>query len=184
MKISRLSTCLLAAALIASPMIASAKSHIPAGLAAVKTAMARYQDPIKAVHDGYLSTLGCVLMPGGGMGIHFVNLRAIGPKPDPMKPTILMYEPAGGKLRLIAVEWIVPYAPGMKGTPTLFGRKFHGPMEGHAPLLPKQFAHFDLHAWIFKKNPKGLFAEANPNVSCKGAVSYLVREKHAKKIKR
>jgi hypothetical protein len=26
--------------------------------------------------------------------------------------------------------------------------------------------HYDLHAWLFKENPLGVFAPTNPNVSC------------------
>ena len=176
---------LFAAAIVASAPIAVAGSDLPKELKEVRDAMTKYQDPIQAVHDGYLSTLGCVLMPDGGMGIHFVNGGAIGPVADPMKPVILMYEPVAGKLQLVAVEWIVPYVPGSKGTPELFGKKMHGPMEGHEPLLPKEFGHFDMHAWLFKDNPRGLFADSHPDVTCEGGgVSYTVKEMHAKPIKR
>ena len=45
--------------------------------------------------------------PKGAMGVHFVNLTIQGP-PDPMKPNVLIYEPVGKELRLVAVEWLVP----------------------------------------------------------------------------
>jgi hypothetical protein len=50
-----------------------------------------------------------------------------------MKPNILVYEPDGDKLRLVAVEWPIPLATGLKERPTLFGHPFGGPMEGHHP---------------------------------------------------
>jgi hypothetical protein len=28
--------------------------------------------------------------------------------------------------------------------------------------------HYDLHAWLFKDNPLGMFAPTNPDVSCDG----------------
>jgi hypothetical protein len=98
------------------------------------------------------------------MGIHFVNLTVQGPL-DPMKPNVLIYEPTnGGKLRLVAAEWLVPLAAA-KERPSLFGQPFQGPMEGHEPLIPKGFHHYDLHVWL-KDNPLGTFSPTNPNVTC------------------
>ena len=45
--------------------------------------------------------------------------------------------------------------------PSLFGVPFDGPMLGHEPGMP---IHYDLHAWLWKKNPKGKFARWNPTV--------------------
>ena len=100
------------------------------------------------------------------MGIHFVNLTITGPL-DPKRPNVLIYEPVGGKLELVAAEWLVPLAA-VKERPTLLGQPFDGPMEGHEPLIPQEFAHYDLHAWLFKENPLGMFSPTNPNVSCEG----------------
>ena len=69
----------------------------------------------------------------------------------------------------MAVEWLVPLTPKTKKRPTLFGQAFMGPMEGHEPLIPKEYVHYDLHAWIFKDNPLGMFAPTNPNVTCEGS---------------
>ena len=132
-----------------------------------------------AVRDGYFSTVGCVHYPqpggagqvpyvAGGMGIHFVNAQLVGPVPDPMRPAILIYEPDGDKLRLIAAEWFIPLATGVKERPSVFGRPFDGPMEGHEPLLPKGLHHYDLHVWLWKENPAGLFSPTNPRVTCAG----------------
>ncbi len=152
----------------------------------VRAALARYEDPVLAIHDGYFSTLGCieyprpaapghVPYPAGGMGIHFLNPRLIGPVPDPQRPQILIYEPAGDKLRLVAVEWFIPLATGIKERPSIFGQPFDGPMEGHHPLLPAALHHYDLHVWLFKANPAGLFSPTNPSVTC-GAYGYTFRE--------
>jgi hypothetical protein len=152
---------------------------VPLELEKVRAALEKYQDPVRAVHDGYFSTLGCVAYsrPGrsgevpaytqaGAMGIHFLNPAAIGPTPDPARPQILLYEPVGGKLRLVAAEWLVPLATGVKERPTLFGRPFDGPMDGHEPTMPKELRHYDLHVWLWKENPAGLFSPTNPNVKC------------------
>lgn len=151
-------------------------------LEAVRTALAKYQDPIVAVRDGYLSTLGCVDYPTGGMGIHFLNAAHIGPVPDPLKPQLLVYEPDGDKLRLVAAEWFIPLATGVKERPTLFGQPFDGPMEGHEPLIPKELHHYDLHVWLFKPNPEGLFKATNPAVRCTGNSGYALMEEAPKAV--
>jgi hypothetical protein len=147
---------------------ASADDALKAQLDSLRQALAKYEDP-------YVSTVGCVHYDGskieghmdypkGAMGIHFVNLTVQGP-PDPMKPNVLIYEPDGGKLRLVAAEWLVPLAAA-KERPSLFGQPFQGPMEGHEPLIPQGFHHYDLHVWLFKDNPLGMFSPTNPNVTC------------------
>ena len=159
--------------------IASASSHAEAtseaDANALRQALSKYQDYQAAVRDLYLSTVGCVyyegeMTPGymhypkGAMGVHFVNLTVRG-GPDPMHPNVLIYEPTAEGLRLVAAEWLVPFTPGSK-RPTLFGQEFQGPMEGHYPLIPKEFIHYDLHAWLFKPNPNGMFSPTNPDVTC------------------
>ena len=140
----------------------------------VRAALEKYRDPVVAVHDGYFSTLGCVHYPDGAMGVHFLNPALIGPVPDPAAPQILVYEPDdAGKLHLVAAEWFVPLATGIKGRPELFGQAFNGPMEGHVPLMPRELHHYDLHVWLFKENPAGIFNVTNPDVTCKGPYAML-----------
>jgi hypothetical protein len=134
----------------------------------VRDQLAKYKDPAVAVRDGYLSTLGCVHYKEGAMGVHFLNPALISPTVDPAKPQILVYEPKGDKLELVAAEWFVPLATGVTNRPVLFGKAFDGPMAGHEPLMPEALHHYDLHVWLFKQNPKGIFASTNPNVSCAG----------------
>ena len=156
---------------------AIAQEPYKAEIDALRKSMEKYQDYKVAVRDLYLSTVGCVHYAGekmahhmdypkGAMGIHFVNVTIQGP-PDPMKPNVLIYEPVGKELKLVAVEWLVPLTPDLKARPSLFGQPFMGPMEGHEPLIPKAYVHYDLHAWLFKNNPLGMFAPTNPEVSCK-----------------
>jgi len=157
---------------------AAAQDQHKAQIDALRKSLEKYQDYQVAVRDLYLSTVGCIHYSGekiaghmeyakGAMGVHFVNLTVKGP-PDPMKPNVLIYEPVGKKLKLVAVEWLVPLTPDTKQAPSLFGQTFMGPMEGHEPLIPKEFVHYDLHAWLFKDNPLGMFAATNPKVNCKG----------------
>ena len=156
---------------------ATADDTLDAKIEEMRKALSKYEDPYVAVRDLYLSTVGCVIYDGrkmeghmhypkGGMGIHFVNLTIQGP-PDPLKPNVLLYEPVDGKLKLVGAEWLVPLAVA-KERPSLLGQPFQGPMEGHEPLIPKEFHHYDLHAWLFKDNPLGMFSPTNPNVTCEG----------------
>jgi len=116
----------------------------------VRQALDKYRDAIRAVHDGHLSTAGCVEYPkagapgqvpypAGGMGVHFFNVGLMG-KFDPLQPQVLVYEPSGGKLRLVAAEYFVPLSPDLKERPQLFGRPFDRPMAGHHPLMPHDSA--------------------------------------------
>ena len=165
------------ASLAALPAPVGAEEPNAAEIDAMREALAKYKDPYVAVRDLYLSTVGCVhydgmKMPGhmeypkGGMGIHFVNLTVQGPL-DPKKPNVLIYEPVDGKLELVAAEWLVPVSVA-KERPVLLGQPFQGPMEGHEPLIPQEFVHYDLHAWLFKDNPNGMFSPTNPDVTCEG----------------
>jgi hypothetical protein len=157
----------------------AAQEPYTAQIEALRKSLEKYQDYKVAVRDLYLSTVGCVHYSGekiphhmeypkGAMGVHFVNLTVQGP-PDPMKPNVLIYEPVGKELKLVAVEWLVPLTPDTRQRPQLFGQAFMGPMEGHEPLIPKEFVHYDLHAWLFKDNPLGMFSPTNPDVKCDGA---------------
>ncbi|WP_237213708.1 hypothetical protein [Falsiroseomonas oryziterrae] len=142
---------------------------LPPDLAELRDALRKYEDPVVAIRDGYLSTLGCVAYANGAMGVHFLNAALVGPTPDPLRPALLVYEPAEqGRLRLVAAEWFVPLATGITERPVLFGQPFNGPMAGHEPLMPTELHHYDLHVWLFKENPDGLFAVTNPNVGCAG----------------
>jgi hypothetical protein len=49
-------------------------------------------------------------------------------------------------------------------------------MEGHEPLLPREVAHYDLHAWLFKDNPLGMFEPTNPAVICEGTPFALLEQ--------
>ncbi len=167
-------------------------STLSSELEKVRSALDKYQDPIVAVYDGYFSTLGCVEFPApggpgevpypaGGMGVHFFNVTLIGPEVDPLHPQVLVYERDGDKLRLVAAEWFVPLATGVKERPWLLGHPFDGPMEGHHPLMPSAMNHYNLHVWLWKKNPAGMFSPTNPDVKCP-KTGYSFREKAPKLV--
>lgn len=187
---------LLAQSFVARPassqMPPRALPNVPAELESVRAALAKYQDPVVAVHDGYFSTLGCieVSVPGGpgevpysagGMGVHFLNPALIGPTVDPTRPQVLLYEWVRDTLHLVAAEWFVPLATGVKERPTLSGQPFDGPMEGHHPVLPVELHHYDLHVWLWKPNPAGLYSATNPDLKCPPRV-YTFRERAPKLV--
>ena len=144
MRFSRSACCTFAAILIlayigALHSVTAAEEPYKAQIDALRKSLEKYQDYQVAVRDLYLSTVGCVHYSGekipdhmeypkGAMGVHFVNVTVEG-APDPMKPNVLIYEPVGKKLKLVAVEWLVPLTPDTKERPTLFGQSFMGPME-------------------------------------------------------
>jgi hypothetical protein len=137
-------------------------------LKVVRHATERFRDVRVARQAGYEPAAECVAGPDGAMGVHYSNPRLIeDPGLDIRRPEILVYEPRGERRRLVAVEYYRTDADGRLDTdddrPYLFGRGFDGPMEGHEPGMP---VHYDLHAWVWKRNPDGVFAQFNPRVSC------------------
>ncbi len=196
---------LASVALLATAQVAQAQAKVAAAPAAngsgpkltadqlkLRAGLDKYKDPIVAVHDGYLSTLGCVEYPkgggegsmkyvAGGMGVHFLNGQYIGPKLDPAKPQVLIYQPVGDKLELVAAEWFVPAEAAGKTAPSIFGQQLGGPMAGHKPIMPDGLVHYDLHVWLWKNNPAGVYSPTNPDVKCPKA-SYSFAEDAPKMV--
>ena len=165
-----LTALLLAGGIVAGVSPAHASRSDRQALADVRRATARYHNPAAALADGYVASAHCAEHPVlGGMGLHFVNPTLMSdPALDPTRPEILLYERLpGGRLRLVAVEWFAvdpdQDLTTADGRPSLFGVPFDGPMAGHDPGMP---VHFDLHAWVWKHNPAGMFAMWNPRVDC------------------
>ena len=102
----------------------------------------------------------------------FLNPGNIGPKLDPAKPQVLIYEPVGDKLVLTAAEWFVPVAVAGGTAPSIFGQTLAGPMDGHEPIMPASLRHYDLHVWLWKDNPRGVFTSTNAAVKCDPKAPY------------
>jgi hypothetical protein len=105
----------------------------------------------------------CFDNPGvGGMGFHYINVALLDTVIDPLKPEAMVYAPRpNGTLALGAVEYIVPAAAWDAANalpPTLYGQVFG---------LEEALGVYELHAWIWKHNPSGMFIEWNPKVSCR-----------------
>lgn len=149
-------------------------------LSTARAATAGYHQESRALADGFFPDPICVEAPDvGGMGVHYANpSRTNNLFVDPAAPELLLYEPQpDGTRRLIAVEYFAPvivngapwFGPGpppngqYNAAPVLFGRAFNGPMPGHNPGMPW---HYDLHVWLWRNNPAGMFTPFNPKVSC------------------
>lgn len=133
-------------------------------VASVRAATAPYHDVSRAIAAGYVPIGGCAQSPEGAMGFHYMNpdLVAPGAPVDPAMPAMLTYGPtASGRLELWSAEFFEPDVG--QPHPTLGGIPFDGPMPGHEPGMP---THYDLHVWVGKHNPAGLFAPFNPALSC------------------
>lgn len=124
----------------------------------------------------------------GAMGIHYFrpDLLGITAPPNPRvdgngthtdfnQPSILIYEPqADGSLKLVAVENLVFRKAweeaGNSKLPTFHGVPYDHMVDDPATASIDEahnFApHYDRHVWIYRDNPKGVFAQFNPNVSC------------------
>ena len=188
-------SCLLfavAVSLVVSPSasqgqakMAAAPTAMSPDLDAARTALAKYSDPFVAVRDGYFSTLACIDFPAGmtdgsveyppgAMGVHLLNPANIGPKLDPAKPQVLIYEPVGDKLVLAGAEWFVPVQAAGGVVPTIFGQTLAGPMDGHEPIMPTSLRHYDLHVWLWKDNPRGMFTSTNAALKCTPGAAYTI----------
>jgi hypothetical protein len=161
------------AATPAVAQLASVRTHHGPSLSAVKRATKQFRSLRVAQKHGYAilkdaQGIACIDNPGvGAMGIHYVKGRLVGD--DTVKatrPEALVYEPRHGKLRLVAVEYVVfqsAWDAKHASPPKLFGQEFM--LQG----APNRFglpAFYMLHAWIYKHNPTGTFQPWNPRVHC------------------
>jgi hypothetical protein len=132
-------------------------------LAQVRRATTRFRDVEAAKAAGYQPTDECVDTRSGAMGFHYVNPGLVAdPALEPKRPEILLYvEGRDGRLHLGGVEYFVLDTG--QPTPRILGRRLDGPMT-HGGTAP---SHYDLHVWIFERNPRGVFAQYNPRFRCK-----------------
>lgn len=163
----------------------------------VRAATERFKDVKVALAEGYIrdpsDTCDSAEMMGrpaslGAMGIHFFrpDMLGISAPPNPRvngngthtdfnKPAILIYEPqADGSLQLVAVENLVFqkswHAAGNTKPPSFHGVEWDTMQDDPATKIDEAHMfepHYDRHVWLYRENPSGIFAQFNPNVSCK-----------------
>jgi hypothetical protein len=166
-------------------------------LAEVRAATERFRDVKVALAEGYMrdpanmcDTAEMMGKPAnlGAMGIHYFrpDMLGISAPPNPRvsgtgthtdfrKPAILIYEPqADGSLELVAVENLV-FAKAWKeaghaAPPAYYGVTYDTMVDDPATSVDEAHnfePHHDRHVWIYRTNPNGVFAQFNPEVTCK-----------------
>jgi len=134
----------------------------------VREATAQFVDPQAALAAGYVAKPFCVTGPDqGAMGVHFVNATLVKDgKLDQERPEALIYESKNGRLRLVAVEYIVfadAWNTQNPQPPVISGQLLN------YIAAPNRFGNpnfYELHVWAWKDNPFGAFVDWNPRVSC------------------
>jgi hypothetical protein len=159
----------------------------------IRAATARFQDPSVALKEGYIRdpTDMCVTAPMegaprqlGAMGVHYfrpdlLGITAQAPRvagngthTDFSKPAVLIYEPQpDGRMSLVAIEnlvWLDAWRN--KELPAFSGNEYYRMVDNPAtPDIDEAHGfmpHFELHMWLFRDNPNGMFAPFNPGVTC------------------
>ena len=166
-------------------------------LAALRNATLRFRDVNVALKEGYVrdpmnlcdkaEDMGKAAELGV-MGIHFFRPDLLGitgpPSPkvsgtgthtDFTQPSILIYEPQkDGALELVAVENLVFIkaweAAGKTAPPSYQGVPYDRMADDPATAIDEAHMfepHYDRHVWVYRDNPKGVFAQFNANATCK-----------------
>ena len=137
-------------------------------LGQIKEATARYHRVDAALDDGYARGSPCVSSVFGGKGYSYQNATLFDGVLNPSAPEILNYEPTqNGRLRLVGVTFLVRAAawdPFNSTAPTLAGRNFLD--RRLAGSFGPGFANYALYVSAWRDNPRGMFDQYNPNVSC------------------
>jgi hypothetical protein len=150
---------------------AGLSASIRSDLALLRSVTAKFHEFDAAAEAGWSAQITpCMTDPGGlgGMGFHYGNTTLIDGTARVDQPELLLYEPeSNGHLRLVAVEYIIPYTAHSRDAapPVLFGQKF-----GRNDV----FQLWGLHAWVWKDNPSGIFANWNPTVNCAHTTQVMV----------
>lgn len=138
-------------------------------LAEARRATAKYHDVEEAKKDGFQVLGGCISNATGAVGFHYVNFdNVVDREILPHKPEILIYNPdPSGRLQLVALEYFKRDVDQDLTTnddmPELFGEPFVGPIPGQTPDQP---IHYEMHAWLWRDNPDGMFAHFNRKLTC------------------
>jgi hypothetical protein len=136
------------------------------GLENIRAAVSKYKSLPVALSDGYRPLPKCVedFDESGALGLEYLQLRASrDDKIDLVKPEQLFYvpQPDGKPPELAGVGYFVP-DEGQKPPASPLGH-LDGPIPGQFFGEP---AHWELHVWLFRKNPDGLLAFFNPDIKC------------------
>jgi hypothetical protein len=143
-------------------------------LAELRQVTARFHSLEAAMEAGYETQITPCWAhhSAGAMGYHYGNTDLLDATVDLLQPEVVMYEPqAGGHMRLVGMEYIVPLAAWEQA-----GHDLDDPADV-PELLGEQYTRhsflpiFKLHIWLWRQNPAGVFADWNPKVTCDHAES-------------
>jgi len=125
--------------------------------ATLRRVTARYHDLDVAKNEGFVLLHECESRPGEGpVGVVYVNFaRLLDGDINPELPDALIYEPGPNGLKLAGVEFAVLNTG--QPAPQFLGATFQ---------REDEFGVYALHAWVWRNNPDGMFAQTNPKVSC------------------
>jgi len=154
--------------------------HGGSSLQAVRRATAPYLDFARAQAAGTVPVVDvhgitCIEDPAGtgGMGTHYLFPDRLASDAGfdgrivATKPEILLYDATRPSPRLLGMEYVVAadawHAAHGRRVPRLFGQRFELVPAGNRYGLPD---FYELHVWLWKQNPNGLFADYNPRVGC------------------
>jgi len=175
----------------------SSRSSLPPELEELRRATERFRDVEVALEEGYVPDPSgmCMMaeMEGwprqlGGMGVHYFRpdllgitseqppVTGTGTHTDFRTPGILVYMPDDdGELELVAIENLVFaeawHAAGNEERPAFMDQQYYHLVENPETqaLEAHGFApHYELHLWIHRENPAGVFAPFNPDLACPG----------------
>jgi hypothetical protein len=162
---------LIAIAALIIPAVALAAAS-GSDLATVRAATARFHDFSVADAAGYGPLHSCTDEESGlgAMGQHYVRGDLLGDLAfDLSRPEVVVYEPtSNGRQRLVAVEFVefaAPWDAVNEQPPELFGRQLQLVPEPNRYGVP---AFYQIHVWLWKSNPAGIFSDWNEGVSCLG----------------
>lgn len=177
---------------LASPEIDPA---LQAELETIRAATEKYRDVKVAEAEGYIRDPFdlCVQAPDegmprqlGDMGIHYFRpdllgitgteprVSGVGTHTDFRQPGVLVYEPQpDGSLELVAIENLV-FEEGWRQAgntevPSFFGNEYYHMVDNPRTEVDEAHLfepHLELHMWLYRNNPNGMFAPFNPNVTC------------------
>lgn len=137
-------------------------SDLRSTLAEVKNATSVYHSVSTAEADGYVQTSPFV----PGMGYHYVNAGLLDDTINPLSPEALVYQSHPvheGKRKLVAVEYIIPFAIIDKESRSALDNEFPG-VDGAKWHKEDDIDSWTLHAWIWYPNPEGMFHPTNPRI--------------------
>jgi hypothetical protein len=173
----------------------AASADLAQDLARIRQATQRYRDINVAFAEGYIIPPPgeCVTAEAegqprqlGAMGVHVIRpdrlgitavsprVNGVGINTDFTQPSVLVYEPqANGGYELVAVENLVFaqawHAAGNTAPPSFHGNQYYAMTDN--PLTAADEAHgfephYELHIWLYRHNPAGMFMQFNTASKC------------------